>query len=76
MTCHLQVLDMAVNKPIKDRLCHMTPEWLLCGPTNTAGNTRRPSEALLGQSVKTAWNDILAESIITGFKKCCVSNDT
>jgi hypothetical protein len=25
---------------------------------------------------KTAWNDMSPESIIKGFKKCCVSNDT
>jgi hypothetical protein len=53
-------------------------EWLLSGncPLTPAGNIRRPSEALPGQWIKTAWDDILPESIIKGFKKCCVSNDT
>jgi hypothetical protein len=50
-------------------------EWPLSGncPLTPAGNIRRPSEALLGQWIKTAWDDILPESIIKGFKKCCVS---
>jgi hypothetical protein len=36
---------------------------------------RRPSEALLGQWIKTAWDDISPESIVKGFRRCCVSND-
>jgi hypothetical protein len=77
MTSQLQVLDLVANKPFKDRLCCLYGEWLLSGncPLTPAGNIRRPSEALLGQWIKTAWNDISPESIGKGFKKCCVSND-
>jgi hypothetical protein len=68
---------VVVNKPFKDQLRHLYGEWLLSGncPLTSAGNIRRPSEALLGQWIKTAWDDILPESIVKGLKKCCVSND-
>jgi hypothetical protein len=77
MTSQLQVLDVVVNKPFKDRLRCLYGEWLLSGncPLTPAGNIRRPSEAPLGQWIKSAWDDISPESIVKGFKKCCVSND-
>jgi hypothetical protein len=52
MTSQLQVLDVVVNKPFKDRLCCLYGEWLLSGtcPLTPAGNIRRPSEALLGMT--------------------------
>jgi hypothetical protein len=55
----------------------MHGEWLLFGncPLIPAGKIRRPSEALLGQWIKTAWDEISQESIVRGFKKCCVSNN-
>jgi hypothetical protein len=51
MTSQLQVLDVAVNKPFKDRLHHLYGEWLLSRncPLTPAGNIR-PSEALLGMT--------------------------
>jgi hypothetical protein len=77
MTSQLQVLDVIVNKPFRDRLHCLYGEWLLSGncPLTPAENIRRPSEALLGQWIKTAWDDISPESIVKWFKKCCVSND-
>jgi hypothetical protein len=76
MTSQLQVLDVVVNKSFKDWLRCLYGEWLLSGncPQTPAENIR-PSEALLGQWIKTAWDDISPESIVRGFKKCCVSND-
>jgi hypothetical protein len=69
MTSLLQVLDVVVNKPFKNRLCCLYGEWLISGncPLTPAGNIRRPSEALLGQWIKTALDDISPESIIKGF---------
>jgi hypothetical protein len=66
---------VVVNKPLKNQLCHLYGEWLLSGncPLTPAGSIRS-SEALLGQWIKTAWDDISPESIVKGFKKCCVSN--
>jgi hypothetical protein len=68
---------VVVNKPFNDLLCHLYGEWLLSGncPLTPAGNIKRPSEALLGQWIKAAWDDISPESIVKGFKKCCVSNN-
>jgi hypothetical protein len=43
----------------------MAAVWELS--TNMAGNISRPSEALLGQWIKSAG--------MTGFKTCCVSNN-
>jgi hypothetical protein len=52
----------------------MAAVWEL--PVTQAGNIRRPYEAQLGQRTKTVWDDdILSESIIEGFEKCCVSNE-
>jgi hypothetical protein len=50
-------------------------EWLLPRnyPPTPAGNIRA-SEALIGQWIMTSLNDISAEAITTGFKKCCVPN--
>jgi hypothetical protein len=77
MTSQFQVLDVVFNKPFKDWLRCLYGEWLLSGncPLTPAGNIRRPSEALHGQWIKTAWDDISPESIIKGFKKRCLSND-
>jgi hypothetical protein len=43
MTSQLQVLDVVVNKPFKDRLRRLYGEWLLSGncPLTPAGNIRR-----------------------------------
>jgi hypothetical protein len=68
MTSHLQVLNVVFNKPF-------TCMGNGCYLGTPAGNIRRPSKALLGQWNKTAWDDISPESILKGFKKCCVSND-
>jgi hypothetical protein len=51
MTSQLQVLDVVVKKPLKDRLHCLYEEWPLSGncPLTAAGNIRRPYKALLGQ---------------------------
>jgi hypothetical protein len=68
ITSQLQVLDVVVNKPFKDRVRRLYGEWLLSGNCSLtpAGNIRRPSEALLGQWTKTAWDDISPEYIVKG----------
>jgi hypothetical protein len=42
-------------------------------PVTQAGNIRRPSEALLGLYIKTAWNNIYPEFFAQVFEKCCWS---
>jgi hypothetical protein len=77
MTSQLHVLDVVVDKPFKDQQRCLYWGWPLSGnyPLTPAGNIRRPSEALLGQWIKIAWDDISPESIVKWFKKCCVSNN-
>lgn len=74
MLSNLQVHDGIANKPFKDQLCYMCRAWLLSGncPLTAAGDIRRPSEALFGRLVKTAWNDISQNPLLTQFKKYCV----
>jgi hypothetical protein len=61
MIFHLQVPDI-VNKPFRDRLCHLYKEWLLPGnyPLTPAGNIRRASEVLLGM---TFYKNLLSEGL-------------
>jgi hypothetical protein len=49
-----------------------TANWDM--PLITAGNITL-SEALIGQWIKTAWNDISLKSFSRVFKKCCMSHD-
>uniref|UniRef100_A0A8D0DA03 HTH CENPB-type domain-containing protein n=1 Tax=Sander lucioperca TaxID=283035 RepID=A0A8D0DA03_SANLU len=64
MTSQLQVLDVVVNKSFKDNLCKRYTEWLLSGDHSLTptGKLQKPADA------------ISQESIIHGFKKCCISN--
>jgi hypothetical protein len=73
MICQLQVLDVVATKPFRDHPCHLNREWLLSA--NTSRDVRQPSNILLGQWIKTAWNDILPESFVRGSKKYCVLNN-
>ena len=77
MTSQFQVIDVVVNKPFKDYLRKNYSDWLINGnhaPTPT-GKLKKPSIQLLGQWIITAWGKIKSESIVKGFKKCCVSNN-
>lgn len=64
-TRNLQGLDEVVNKPFKDRVCAMHRGWIVsgnCSLLTPARYTRWPSEALLGQWIKTSWNNICPRS--------------
>jgi hypothetical protein len=54
--------------------CHQSGCYLEL-PTNRAGSIRRPSEALQGQPIKSAWSGISPASIIRSLKVCGMSND-
>jgi hypothetical protein len=70
------VLDVVVNKPFKDRLRQLYSDWLLEGnhALTPGGKLKKPSVTMLGEWVLTAWRRIFSESILAGFKKCCISN--
>lgn len=77
MTSQLQVLDVAVNKPFKDCLRQQYMDWLLSGDhtLTPTGKIRKPSVSQLLEWIVTAWRSITQESIVKGFKRCCVTND-
>ena len=76
MTSQLQVLDVVVNKPFKDNLRKKYTEWLLSGnhALTPTGKIQKPSVRLLCEWILHAWDAIPSQSIIDGFKKCCISN--
>lgn len=72
----LQVLDVVVNKPFKNNLRKNYTAWLLAGNyvLTPSGKIQKPSAYLLCEWILQAWADVSSESIINGFKKCCISN--
>jgi hypothetical protein len=77
MTSQLQVLDVVVNKPFKDHLKRQYSNWLHSAD-HTYTPTRRmnkPVASVLCEWVLEAWNAISSDSIVHGFKKCCISNN-
>lgn len=76
MTSQLQPLDVAVNKPFKDRVAKLYKEWLAKDDAAMTPTGRRKKAPLseVATWVKDAWDDLPTEIIQTGFKKCCISN--
>uniref|UniRef100_A0A671NPD7 HTH CENPB-type domain-containing protein n=1 Tax=Sinocyclocheilus anshuiensis TaxID=1608454 RepID=A0A671NPD7_9TELE len=76
MTSQLQVLDVVVNKPFKDNLRKRYTEWLLSGnrTLTPSGKIQKPTVSLLCDWILQAWAAVPPESIINGFKRCCISN--
>lgn len=76
MTGQLQVLDVVVNKPFKDLLKKKYSDWLLAGDHSLTptGKIKRVSPSTLVQWILVTWQQISKDSIIRGFKKCCISN--
>ncbi|KAJ8386439.1 hypothetical protein AAFF_G00170360 [Aldrovandia affinis] len=80
MTSQLQVLDVVVNKPFKDHLDQGSfkryTEWLLAGnhALTPSGKIQKPAVHRLCEWILQAWADVSPESIVNGFKKCCISN--
>ena len=76
MTSQLQVLDVVVNKPFKDNLRKRYTEWLLSDDhaLTPTGKLQKPAVHLLCTWILQAWDAISQESIVHGFKKCCISN--
>ena len=54
----------------------MNNNWLLhsgCALIPT-GKLQKPSIALFGEWILKAWAQISSDSIVAGFKKCCITN--
>ena len=69
----LQVLDVLVNKPFKNNLRKNYTAWLLAGNhvLTPTGKIQKPSAHLLCEWIL---GRLASESIINGFKKCCISD--
>lgn len=76
MTSMLQVIDVVVNKPFKDKLKEYYNEWMINGEHffTRNGNLKKPSIRNLCEWILQAWEQISPQSIVAGFKKCCISN--
>ena len=76
MTSKLQVLDVALNKPFKVYLRKRYSDWLLEADLalTPSSKIKKPSVTLLCEWIRASWSTISSESIIKGFKKCCISN--
>jgi hypothetical protein len=76
MTSQLQELDVVIKKPFKAHLRQHYNDWLLEGnhALTPSGKLKKPSVTMLGEWILTAWGRISSESILAGFKKCCISN--
>ena len=76
VTGQLQVFDVVVNTPFKDNLSKRYTEWLLSGDhaLTPSGRIQKPAVHRLCEWILQAWDEVTPESIISGFKKCCLSN--
>jgi hypothetical protein len=65
-----------VNKPFKDHLKRQYSNWLHSADHayTPTGRMKKPSVSVLCEWVLEAWNAISSDTIIHGFKKCCISN--
>lgn len=76
MTSMLQPLDVAINKPFKDRMRAKWQEWMLAGQhTFTAGGRiRKVGLDVICRWISDAWDDKPPEVIQKSFRKCCITN--
>lgn len=76
MTSQLLLLDISINKPCRDRFREHYTNWLTSEEHQLTpnGRIRHASLGQLANWIATAWNKIPDETVITAFKKCCISN--
>jgi hypothetical protein len=70
-----QVLDTVVKKNFKDHLSQPRNDWFLKGnyALTPGGKLRSPQSQCCKNGSLTAWERISSESIVAGFKNCCIS---
>ena len=76
LTSLLQLLDVSLNKPFKDRVRKKWMQWMADGihEFTATGRQKKPSEELICSWISEAWNDIPAEMIAATFLKCGITN--
>lgn len=75
MTSTLQLLDVVLNKPFKDRVWLGYQEYISGDNLKTpTGRLQRPSLATVCGWVLSAWRSLPDSTVENAFKKCCISN--
>ena len=76
MTSLLQPLDVAVNKPFKDRLRQKWSTWILEGVKSYTkmGRMRKVDLPTICSWIVEVWDEIPNDIIKRAFLKCCISN--
>ena len=77
LTSILSPLDVAINKPFKDRMKEQWAEWMFSGKARktAGGNLAKPDLQLVVKWVKEAWDSIPVEVVKKSFLKCGISNE-
>ena len=77
LTSILSPLDVAINKPFKDRMKEQWAEWMFSGKARktAGGNLAKPDLQLVVKWVKEAWDPIPVEVVKKSFLKCGISNE-
>jgi hypothetical protein len=76
LNADLQAIYMVINKPFIDHLRNLYSGFAFCleAALTSVGKIKKPSVGLLYQWILTSWERIFPESVISGCKKCCLSN--
>lgn len=76
LTSILQLLEIFLNKPFKDRLCEQWDNWMIEGQKSftPAENVRAASLPAVCSWVLDTWHSISAKMVAQSFKKCGISN--
>jgi hypothetical protein len=76
MTSVLQLMDVSINKPFKDRLRQQYLNWI-ADPARALtenGKIKRAAPSEVARWVLAAWKTITESIIARSFKKCCICN--
>ena len=76
MTSILQLLEVGMNKPLKDHLQRRWNKWVLDGKHSftPAGCIRKPYLQLICIWIFESWAAISPTTVRRSFLKCCITN--
>ena len=76
MTSILQLLDVSINKPLKEYVPQEYEKWIANPnlPLTKAGKTKKAPPSVIASWISIAWQKISEDIIRKSFKKCCISN--
>ncbi|KAM3915673.1 pogo transposable element with KRAB domain [Leptodactylus fuscus] len=76
LTSQLQPLDVSLNKPFKVFMREEWNKWMAAGnhDLTPTGRMKRPTITQVCEWVKTSWQAVKDETVVSSFKKCGISN--